>query len=112
MAPIVHTANALVGSPDRARVANALAGARRYVAGRLPVLHLRDGSSMADFEIVQRLGARARPAIGSRYYGVNSAVFQCVHVASRAVVAVKLMLCMVRALQFVRCVRLQLWTRL
>ena len=73
------------------RVAAALAGARRHVASHLPALALADGASMADFEIGRRLGARARPVPGNRYYGVNSAVFECIHVASRAVVAVKLL---------------------
>ena len=81
----------LIGGAAHAAVDAGVAAARRYVAARLPVLALPDGASIAEFELGRRLGARTRPVPGSRYYGVNSAVFECVHVATRARVAVKLL---------------------
>ena len=85
----------LIGRTVAASVDGRVAAARRYVGGRLPALALADGAAMDDFEIVRRLGARARPAAGNNFYGVNSAVFECVHVPTRAVVAVKLLFTLV-----------------
>ena len=90
-------------------VAEVLASARADIDVTRRGLDLADGTPMDAFEVLERLGRRSVPVVGSRcvavargivvardrvcgrYYGVCGAVFRARHIATGAIVALKVM---------------------